>query len=185
MILVVDSGAGGIAVREHILVNTGYSAEDIVLHLDTPNFPYGNKTVEFLQQRYDAFVAQFQPDLTVIACNTMSLSVKDVERQLKVLPRLNPGDILLGSMLTCMSMNTGIPCSDLIADIQDYHESRVSKQTLKLRITQKLEPIAAGSSVYLGCTHFSYCSNLFAEARSDINFIEPNYAELTIAALSK
>lgn len=74
IILIFDSGIGGLSVYEHIkqkLPNADY-----VYLFDDEGFPYGDKTELFLIERLQLImqsaIERYHPDIIVIACNTAS-----------------------------------------------------------------------------------------------------------------
>lgn len=73
MIGVIDSGSGGINV---ILECTKYYNEDFVYLVDNKNCPYGNKSQkllkEILNKNIKFLIDNYDLDLIIIACNTIS-----------------------------------------------------------------------------------------------------------------
>ncbi|MGL4729160.1 MAG: glutamate racemase [Bosea sp. (in: a-proteobacteria)] len=76
-ILVFDSGLGGLTVFDEVAKARPDS--DFIYVADDAAFPYGALSVEALEARVGAVMAQliahYQPDLAVIACNTASTVV--------------------------------------------------------------------------------------------------------------
>lgn len=76
MILVFDSGLGGLTVYKHIA--SLLSAQTFLYLADDAAFPYGSLSENEVRQRTDAlFAALFErvvPDVAVLACNTASTS---------------------------------------------------------------------------------------------------------------
>lgn len=180
MILVIDSGAGGKAVNDS-LIEKGI---DSTLYPDTSYFPYGNKSPEFLARRIEDIISQHDNvSLAVVACNTASLCyTQTCHKLLRIVPTPEPGDIILGSRLTSYRVN-GTDASDLIEAIQLLYLGLLSESDLDKAILKCLEDIDS-SSVYLGCTHFSYVKKRMEVLRPDLLFREPNYASLVQEALT-
>jgi glutamate racemase len=76
-ILVIDSGIGGLSVCESILANE--QNLQIIYFADDAFFPYGLQDEAVLRQRLKYIVAEMlarhQPELIVLACNTVSTLV--------------------------------------------------------------------------------------------------------------
>lgn len=74
VILVFDSGFGGLTVYE--AVRAARPDADYIYCADDAGFPYGALPEEVLTERllavFDRLIAEFSPDLAVIACNTAS-----------------------------------------------------------------------------------------------------------------
>ncbi|WP_188151129.1 glutamate racemase [Teredinibacter waterburyi] len=82
-ILVFDSGAGGLTVTREILLSNTYA--DITYVADNALFPYGILEDAQLSTRIitlmGVLLAQHQPDIVVIACNTASTIVLETLRK--------------------------------------------------------------------------------------------------------
>lgn len=88
IVLVIDSGVGGLSVTAHIRQRCpGISVSYIA---DMMYFPYGQKTEKVITERVHALVdygvRHIQPDLVVIACNTASTVTLDSLRQTFTVP---------------------------------------------------------------------------------------------------
>ena len=81
-VLVFDSGVGGLSVLDAI-VASGHALE-IDYAADNAWLPYGLKSDEQLRERVpallSALVAQWAPEIVVVACNTASTIVLDQVR---------------------------------------------------------------------------------------------------------
>ncbi|MCQ2591941.1 MAG: glutamate racemase [Treponema sp.] len=78
----LDSGTGGIPYLIHLL--EVFPKADCVYIGDTANFPYGEKTHEQIVQGVltcvEKIIKRFNPQIIVLACNTMSVNALDVLR---------------------------------------------------------------------------------------------------------
>jgi len=87
-ILIFDSGLGGTTILHEIAQLLPHCQFSYAL--DNEAFPYSNKSDEYLQLRTQAIFSQLipiaQPDLIVIACNTLSTLALDQLRQRFSLP---------------------------------------------------------------------------------------------------
>ena len=83
-IIVFDSGIGGLSIYR--LLQIELPGEVIVYIADSANFPYGDKSKEWLVARFVELGKQFaalNPKLVVIACNTATTNViQDLRSQL-------------------------------------------------------------------------------------------------------
>ncbi len=73
-VLIFDSGVGGLSVAREI--ESAYPQCKLTYASDNAQFPYGNKTADWLigrvEQLMDRLIQMTQPDVIVIACNTAS-----------------------------------------------------------------------------------------------------------------
>jgi glutamate racemase len=81
-VIYLDSGVGGLPYFDYFRKRNG--GAHLVYVADNKNFPYGKKTKEELRALVPALVeklvAVFRPAVTVIACNTASVTVLDLLR---------------------------------------------------------------------------------------------------------
>ena len=84
----IDSGIGGLPYLEH-LREREKNAQAVYV-ADTANFPYGTKTTAELQEiairTVQKIIERFQPELIIVACNTLSVAALDVLRKQFALP---------------------------------------------------------------------------------------------------
>lgn len=84
----LDSGIGGLPYWEHLHERAEYA--QAVYVADTAHFPYGTKTAEELQhiavETVTKILERFQPEIIIIACNTLSVSALETLRQHFALP---------------------------------------------------------------------------------------------------
>lgn len=86
-LLIFDSGVGGLSILQEVRAKLPYL--NINYLMDNAAFPYGNKSDEFLIERVldvcASAVAQIQPSMLVVACNTAStLALKELRQLLKI-----------------------------------------------------------------------------------------------------
>ena len=70
---IFDSGIGGLTVLKTLIYK--YPNNEYIYYGDTINLPYGNKTIEELQQLSSKdieFLLNKQVDIIIIACGTVS-----------------------------------------------------------------------------------------------------------------
>ncbi|MGL5984963.1 MAG: glutamate racemase, partial [Cetobacterium sp.] len=75
---IFDSGVGGLSVLKRIKEKIDFA--DVIYYGDSLNSPYGNKTVEEIQN-FSLAIADFlvdnRVDIIVIACNTATAAALD------------------------------------------------------------------------------------------------------------
>ncbi|MDO8673170.1 MAG: glutamate racemase [Dehalococcoidia bacterium] len=84
---IFDSGVGGLSVL--VEINRLLPAEDIVYMADTANCPYGNKSLEEIQQlaiKATEFLVSQGAKAIVVACNTASVAALNTLRSVFPLP---------------------------------------------------------------------------------------------------
>lgn len=85
--MVFDSGVGGVSILKEVL--NRYPSLDTCYLMDSAAFPYGTKPDDFLVQRIvtvcQQAIAQYQPDILIVACNTAStLALEALRTELKI-----------------------------------------------------------------------------------------------------
>lgn len=183
-LLVFDSGVGGLSV----LTEIRQLLPSLELHylMDNAAFPYGTKADDFLKARVlkvcAQAIAELNPDLLVVACNTASTLALDALRQqlnipvvgvvpaIKVAAQLSTQRII-GLLATGATVNrsyTNKLIQDFAADCEvrrfgsaklvQWAENWIDKQQQPTELFEHLNPWLSSSPelthVVLGCTHF-------------------------------
>lgn len=184
VVLVMDSGVGGLSVTQHI---QALRPDLSLLYLaDNGALPYGNKSEDWLNHRVVALaqrVAQEYPlQLVVVACNTASTLVLPALRAslsvpvVGVVPAIKPaaalsqtGHIgLLATPGTVQRSYTDQLVNEFAEDCRvsrlgttelvSLAEDKLAGKTVHLkRLAQAVEPLFAQQdldTLVLGCTHF-------------------------------
>lgn len=128
-ILIFDSGLGGTTILENIhqaLPNCHYSYA-----LDNEGFPYSNKSDAYLQQRITAIfttlIPLVQPDLIVIACNTIStLALTHLRQQFQlpfvgVVPAIKPAAAISTTKVVALLATEATINRDYIEQLSSAH----------------------------------------------------------------
>lgn len=187
-IALVDSGYGGLLLSSHIYKN--FFGVEIIYIGDTKNMPYGEKGVEFLNSRYQAFQKQAKEmgvDLLVIACNTLSatshqtqiklvdtidiisisidyLNKKNIEKiNLIATPNTIKSQIYQSKLNGKIAVHS-IPAKNLASIIENGSLEEVESEFENL--VGEIE-----GNIMLGCTHYSVLSNSFPEYSPNLNMI--------------
>ncbi|MEG1706421.1 MAG: hypothetical protein RR086_01030 [Clostridia bacterium] len=190
-IVVMDSGIGGMAILhklKKVLPNCEY-----LYFADTANLPYGDKTTEQLNNI--AFnnvkaIEFFEPDLIVIACNTLTLSSLEYLQShfpykfMGTRPPISAGlDYTTSSCLlvgTEYSINSckksfGIqnniiylPLPLLAPLVEEWNTAESQRY-----ITERLQSVDSNyDSIVLGCTHYYLIENMFYRACPNIKLFD-------------
>lgn len=173
-----DSGFGGLTLLER--TRNSFPSEDYVYFADLKNMPYGEKSQGELENIFYAAlkkIASFSPKLIVVACNTMSCSMKDRAKNFPVkivwvvpyLGRKGERTILLSTLSTSRSeyvarlvgeKTTFFPLRFLAEAIDKWSEGGE-----KPNVEKWLDGVDRSFDVVsLGCTHFSRLADDFQKA---------------------
>ncbi len=204
-LLVIDSGVGGLSICQAL--REEMPALDLIYVADDAYFPYGLMTEEALTERLiaimRAMLSQHQPDMVVLACNTVSTLVLPVLRKnfdvpfVGVVPAIKPAAVASESrrigLLATPATVTRPYIDDLIQDFAGACEvTRVGSNELVLLAEDKLsgklpdikavrailEPfvIADIDTLVLGCTHFPLLREEIQQALPDVSLIDSGSA---------
>ncbi|MEN9463852.1 MAG: hypothetical protein RL217_33 [Pseudomonadota bacterium] len=207
-ILIFDSGVGGLS----ILTEIRQRCAGLNLHylMDNHAFPYGTKADNYLIRRIldvcQSAVAELQPDILVIACNTAStLALAELRKQLsipvvgvvpaiKVAAELAPnGHIgLLATPATVHRTYTDqliqdfaqgcevrrMGSSALVQWAEDFICQATPPQTAELQqhLQAWLSTPPPLSHVVLGCTHFPLLKSFLAQLWPQVHWIDSGEA---------
>lgn len=203
-VLIFDSGVGGLSVLKEIQQHQ----PQLNLHylMDNAAFPYGTKDDDFLTQRIIdvccALVADLQPDVLVIACNTastlalpylrqhLSIPVVGVVPAIKTAAALSERQII-GLVATPATVNRPytdklindfaphcqvhkLGSSELVYWAESYvnHQLTVNKEELKAHLQSWLDQAQGMSHVVLGCTHFPLLAPQLKQLWPDLQWID-------------
>ena len=182
--LIFDSGVGGLSILQEVR----QLLPGLTVHylMDNAAFPYGLKADGVLIQRVqdvcDTAVAELQPDLLVIACNTASTLTLPFLRQrlsipvVGVVPAIKtaaaqPGCRRVGLLATPATVNRSYTdrliaefashcdvvrfgSSELVRWAEEYLASGEQPEALYNHLNPWLSGNNAPDHVVLGCTHF-------------------------------
>jgi glutamate racemase len=213
---VIDSGVGGLGIFK--LLAHHVPQHNLVYCADNNNMPFGDKTREELLQIAENLVAfliaQYDVELVVVACNTLSVSALDFLRQkftipfVGVVPVVKPACeqskvkkvAILATPMTAASAYQqdliakyaggvqvfNIACPDLARLIED---GRGDEPVVREKLAVYLKPaLEAGVDVVgLACTHYPFIREHIAALLSpSVTILDSNEAVARRAAeLSK
>jgi glutamate racemase len=192
-VLFLDSGIGGLPYCQQFMLRNPDTR--VIYAADRANFPYGAKTRDALERILEALVraldALFRPRLTVLACNTASVSALALLREkfpgirwVGTVPAVKPAVNasrkrhigVLGTARTiadpCIEellrrygpdcRLSGIAAPDLVDFVEQGGDSAALDEQIR-----RVEPYIAGfrgagaDAVVLGCTHFVFLRGAF------------------------
>lgn len=183
-ILVLDSGLGGLSVCQSLLQKM--SGLKIHYLADNAWFPYGELSEDALSKRFlylcDALLKEIEPDLVVLACNTVSTLVLPALRArysipfVGVVPAIKPAAQLsqskhIGILATPATVQRvyldnlidefaqdcrveRIGSSELVSLAELYVATGQVDQTSLAEILSPWREMSRLDTVVLGCTHF-------------------------------
>lgn len=196
-IIVFDSGIGGQSIYRPL--KQALPAENIIYISDPTNFPYGDKSSQWLATRFAELAQDFavlDPKLLVLACNTATTNIiAELRRDLScpvvgVEPVIKPlasykSALVLMTATSATSPATAILLSEYGTHVQvytpkglaqaieynDYDQVKKSIHEIK-DIVQKNNIEAVG----LSCTHYPLVLSSLQQAMPTVTFIDPSGA---------
>lgn len=193
-----DSGVGGISVlacAKRFIRNADY-----IFYADTDNVPYGTKTADEIISYADKAIrclTERGVDAVVIACNTATSIAAEIMRERYALPiiglepALKPavghhprGKVLVcattvtiaGEKLHSLIESTGShPTLYALPELVTFAENGVfDKETVSSYLRETVPDADTYDAVVLGCTHFTYFREAFADTFVNAEIIDGN-----------
>lgn len=196
-IIVFDSGIGGLSIYRPLSI--ALPNENIIYISDPANFPYGDKSQEWLSARFMELGKRFvtlNPRLVVLACNTATTSIIQELRTLLPCPIVGVEPVIkpLSEYKSALALMTSTSASsrttkDLLAkygthvqvytpvglptaiEYNNYEQVKNSIHEIK-EIVQKNHIQAIG----LSCTHYPLILPELQKAMPEVTFIDPSSA---------
>lgn len=196
-IIVFDSGIGGMSIYRPL--KKALPGEDIIYIADSANFPYGDKSDVWLNDRFRVLAKQFEelsPKLVVLACNTATTNIIDNLRSRLSCPVVGVEPVIkplsrYSSALALMTATTASSGSTVkllkeygehvevytpkgLAVAIEYHNlDQVKKNIHEIKeIVQKKKIQALG----LSCTHYPLILGMLQAEMPGVEFIDPSEA---------
>lgn len=196
-IIVFDSGIGGFSIYRPLKLALPH--DPIFYSADSANFPYGNKTPDFLRKRLTAVAKEFAPltpRAVVIACNTATVNALDIFRTelncpvIGVEPVIKPLAKYVSSLALMTSSSAHSSQTKMLldkygkhvniftpsglAEAIEYNDVTQVKKSLSqiARIIKRKQIEAVG----LSCTHYPLILPELRRRFPDITFIDPSSA---------
>ena len=185
-VLFIDSGIGGLLYcRDFIARNP---REEVRYIADSENFPYGSHSkddlISILTSLMNSLLKKIEPKITVLACNTATISALDALRRsfpqiplVGTVPAIKPAAIASKSGKVCVlgtERTIEDPYNQTLADdinceiigiaapeLAEFVEHRLDEagENEKIKIVRKYIELccsAGADTLVLGCTHFLY-----------------------------
>ncbi len=196
-IIVFDSGIGGLSIFRPLKLALPH--ENIIYMMDSNHFPYGNKSSDWLTNRFKELSIDFKkinPKLLVLACNSATTNViKDLRALLDcpvvgVEPVIKPLSLFTHSLaimteasassdstknlLKTYGQHVGVYTPHGLASAIEYNDfEQVQKSIHEIKdLVQKAQIEAVG----LSCTHYPLIIQELISAMPDVAFIDPSDA---------
>lgn len=163
-IVLIDSGVGGVSVLNRLIKNRIYA--NYVYIADNAFMPYGNKSKTIIKNRAEELLSKilqdYNPDYIVVACNTMSTCIKQVNNKKIVLMKFKKSKKYLTTKLT----KENLKGYDVVSDnkLASLIEKNLTEKDIISRIINNhLNKIHLKETkqLTLGCTHYELCEDLF------------------------
>ena len=194
----LDSGVGGLSVLA--CAKRFIPEAEYIYYADTDNVPYGTKThgeiISYVEKAMRC-LTDLGVSAIVIACNTATSIAAQTMREKYDLPIIGMEPALKpaamrhpnGKILVCATKVTieGEGLRSLIAttgsdpdlaampELVTFAERGIfDKETINVYLRNKIEKSEQYSAVVLGCTHFTYFREAFAEAFPRAEIIDGN-----------
>ncbi len=196
-VLLIDSGSGGINIlKECVKITSGCN---FLMFCDQINLPYGNKSLEELQQitleNLHKIRSFFPFEIVVLACNTLTCSCLQVCREkfpdvvfIGTVPAVKPAlekydakDVLVLATDVTIKHNTLInKTPNLLLKAMPKLASEIdlnldALDNLRTHILQELSEFQkkAPKAVVLGCTHYLAVKNILQNVLGrDVEFFD-------------
>ena len=196
-IIVFDSGIGGLSIYRPL--KQALPDHNLVYQTDSNNFPYGDKSPEWLSNRFTELArsfAQLDPQLLVLACNSATTTIISHLRSLLPCPVVGVEPVIKPlsqyrsalALMTQVSANSATT-SELLArygshvrvftpiglataiEYNDYEQVKKNIHEIK-EIVQEYQVEAVG----LSCTHYPLIISALKQALPTVTFIDPSSA---------
>lgn len=174
VIAIIDSGIGGISILKKLLLK--FNGGNYIYYADNLFMPYGNKTKQELEQRLLEIInllkEQYGATLIIVACNTASSVIKNLNLKDVVVMRFDRNKTYLTTHLTKKLLNY----NNIIEDktlAQDIENNILNIEMLNKIVKQHINKfkLSTYKEIVLGCTHYELVSNIFKKYCPKTKFI--------------
>lgn len=196
-IIVFDSGIGGFSIFRPL--KSALPNENIIYLADSNNFPYGNKSIPWLENRFRELSLEFgqlDPKLVVLACNSATTNVitairasldcpvVGVEPVIKPLSKYSSALALMTEssaasavtrdLLNKYGRHVQIFTPKGLASAIEYNDiEQVKKSIHEIKYIVLKEKIEA---IGLSCTHYPLVIKALQTAMPQVELIDPSLA---------
>jgi len=163
-VAIIDSGIGGLCILKSLIAK--FNAGNYIYFADNLFMPYGSKSKQEITNRAKDIIStiktNYKPDLIIIACNTMSCVIKDLQLNDVLCLRFNTNQTYIATPLT-KSMMTNyriIETKDLAKQIEKhiFNKKEMNNIVKQYIAKHKLDLL---SELVLGCTHYELIVDYF------------------------
>lgn len=163
-IVLLDSGVGGVSVLSRLIKNHIYA--NYVYIADNAFMPYGNKSKKTIKKRAEELISlilkDYNPDCVVIACNTMSTCIEQINNKRIVLMKFKKSKKYLATKLTKKNLKGYDVVSD--SKLAGLIEKNLTQKDIIAKIINnhldKMH-LKGTKQLTLGCTHYELCEDMF------------------------
>lgn len=196
-IIVFDSGIGGISIFRPL--KKSLPDANIIYLADSNNFPYGDKSADWLSARFKELSLQFKqlnPQLVVLACNSATTNIitelrheldcpvigvepvikplSTYQRSLALMTESSANSLTTTELLKKFGTHVMIFTPQGLAkaiEYNDFDQMKINIHEIK-EIVQKHSIEAIG----LSCTHYPLILPMLVQAMPEVVFIDPSEA---------
>lgn len=168
-IVIIDSGVGAEEIVKTLLLKD--LSNNYTLLLDKSFFPYGNKSKEQLNNRFQYLLSNIESnvDLIIIGCNTLSIMVDDFNTKRKVIDMISITNNFLdkkefNKILLLATQNTVVnnPFNATFSIVVDELIVAIQNNDYKEKLEEVFSLIDDSyDAIILGCTHLIKVKNEF------------------------
>lgn len=196
-IIVFDSGIGGLSIYRPLRL--ALPTANIIYIADSVNFPYGDKTSQWLSARFLELGEQFRaldPELVVLACNSATTNIIAELRSRLSCPIIGVEPVIkpLAKYESALALMTSVSASSKTTlDLLEKYGSHVQIYTphglataiefnnydqVKKSIHEITKIVQENriQAVGLSCTHYPLILSEFKIAMPGVEFIDPSDA---------
>ncbi len=196
-IIVFDSGIGGLSIYRPLRL--ALAKANIIYIADSANFPYGDKSAEWLSARFKELTVQFaalNPRAVVLACNTATTNIigevrsglacpvigvepvikplAEYDSALALMTQLSAKSAATAKLLSLHGSHVKVYIPHGLATAIEYNDyDQVKKSIHEIKeLVQKYHIQAVG----LSCTHYPLILSALQESLPEVVFIDPSEA---------
>jgi len=173
-IAMFDSGFGGLTVARAVI--DLLPGEDLVYFGDTGRYPYGSRPLEqvreFAVQISDRLVADYDPKMVVVACNTATAAALSVLRERISVPVIGVigtvGTVASGSYQRAVAESrpeVELVCAACPGFVEFVERGDTRSDQVRVLAERLLAPIQAADvdALLLGCTHYPFLARTIGD----------------------
>ena len=170
-IVLLDSGIGGVAVLNRLIDNHIYA--NYIYIADNEFMPYGSKSKSTIRNRANVILKdisdKYNPDLIIIACNTMSTCIDNDCNDKVILMKFRKKSLYLATRLTQQNLVDYDVIADAnLASLIEKHITNKSKIIKIINNHLRSKGLEGTKQLVLGCTHYELFEDVFKKYIGDV-----------------